>query len=124
MSDVTRILEQIEVGDELAAEQLLPLVYNELRKLAVAQIVRSALDRRCKRPPSCTRRTFAWWTSNSPSSGRVGATSLKRRPRRCARILIERAPGNTGRSGGDWHRVDFENLDAATSVTPDQFVGA
>jgi hypothetical protein len=34
MSEVTRILEVIEDGDPAAAEQLLPLVYDELRKLA------------------------------------------------------------------------------------------
>ena len=34
MSDVTQILSQIEDGDGHAAEQLLPLVYDELRKLA------------------------------------------------------------------------------------------
>ncbi len=34
MSEVTRILSAIEHGDQQAAEQLLPLVYNELRKLA------------------------------------------------------------------------------------------
>ena len=34
MSEVTRILSQIESGDPVAAEQLLPLVYQELRKLA------------------------------------------------------------------------------------------
>ena len=39
MSDVTRILSQIESGDPLAAEQLLPLVYEELRKLAAAKMV-------------------------------------------------------------------------------------
>ncbi len=39
MSDVTRILSQIESGDALAAEQLLPLVYEELRKLAAAKMV-------------------------------------------------------------------------------------
>ena len=38
MSDVTRILSQIEQGDPRAAEQLLPLVYNELRKLAAAKL--------------------------------------------------------------------------------------
>ena len=38
MSDVTRILSQIESGDPLAAEQLLPLVYEELRKLAAAKL--------------------------------------------------------------------------------------
>ena len=38
MSDVTQILSQIESGDPSAAEQLLPLVYNELRKLAAARL--------------------------------------------------------------------------------------
>ena len=38
MSDVTRILSQIESGDPSAAEQLLPLVYDELRKLAAARL--------------------------------------------------------------------------------------
>jgi RNA polymerase sigma factor (TIGR02999 family) len=38
MSDVTHILSQIESGDPSAAEQLLPLVYEELRKLAAARL--------------------------------------------------------------------------------------
>jgi len=38
MSDVTRILSQIESGDPSAAEKLLPLVYEELRKLAAAKL--------------------------------------------------------------------------------------
>lgn len=38
MSDVTRILSAIENGDAKAAEQLLPLVYEELRKLAAAKM--------------------------------------------------------------------------------------
>jgi RNA polymerase sigma factor (sigma-70 family) len=38
MSDVTRILSRIESGDPSAAEQLLPLVYEELRKLAAARL--------------------------------------------------------------------------------------
>ena len=38
MSDVTRILSQIEAGDPSAVEQLLPLVYDELRKLAAARL--------------------------------------------------------------------------------------
>jgi RNA polymerase sigma factor (TIGR02999 family) len=39
MTDVTRILSQIEAGDPRAAEELLPLVYDELRKLAAARLV-------------------------------------------------------------------------------------
>jgi RNA polymerase sigma factor (TIGR02999 family) len=38
MSNVTKILSQIESGDPSAAEQLLPLVYDELRKLAAAKL--------------------------------------------------------------------------------------
>ena len=38
MSDVTRLLSQIEQGDPQAAEKLLPLVYDELRKLAAARM--------------------------------------------------------------------------------------
>src|SRR5438094_7465066 len=38
MSDVTRILDAIEEGDLHAAEQLLPLVYDELRKLAAQKL--------------------------------------------------------------------------------------
>jgi len=38
MSDVTRILSQIESGDPSAAEKLLPLVYDELRKLAASKL--------------------------------------------------------------------------------------
>ena len=38
MTDVTRILSQIEQGDSHAADRLLPLVYNELRDLAAARL--------------------------------------------------------------------------------------
>ena len=38
MNDVTQILSQIEQGDPSAAERLLPLVYDELRKLAAAKL--------------------------------------------------------------------------------------
>ena len=38
MSDVTHILNAIDAGDPQAAQQLLPLVYDELRKLAAAKL--------------------------------------------------------------------------------------
>ena len=40
MNEVTRILSAIEQGNPKATEQLLPLVYNELRKLAAAKLAR------------------------------------------------------------------------------------
>lgn len=42
MSDVTHILSQIESGDPSAADQLLPLVYDELRKLAAVRMLRES----------------------------------------------------------------------------------
>ena len=42
MSDVTQILERVEKGDGKAAEELLPLVYEELRKLAAAKMAQEA----------------------------------------------------------------------------------
>ena len=42
MSDLTRVLQSVEQGDVQAAEQLLPLVYHELRKLAAARMAHEA----------------------------------------------------------------------------------
>ncbi|MCX6930928.1 MAG: sigma-70 family RNA polymerase sigma factor [Verrucomicrobia bacterium] len=42
MSDVTSILDRVEQGDPRAAEELLPLVYDELRKLAAARMAHEA----------------------------------------------------------------------------------
>lgn len=44
MSDVTLILQQIDSGDPSAAEKLLPLVYDELRKLAAARMAAESPD--------------------------------------------------------------------------------
>jgi RNA polymerase sigma factor (TIGR02999 family) len=44
MSDVTHILSQVEAGDPSAAEKLLPIVYDELRKLAAARMVNERSD--------------------------------------------------------------------------------
>lgn len=44
MTDVTLILQQIEGGDRSAAEKLLPLVYDELRKLAAARMAAESPD--------------------------------------------------------------------------------
>jgi RNA polymerase sigma factor (TIGR02999 family) len=42
MSDVTRLLDAAATGDTAAAEDLLPLVYDELRKLAATRLAREA----------------------------------------------------------------------------------
>jgi len=49
LSDVTRILESIEQGDPKAADELLPLVYEELRKLAASRFRQAVHDSLCQR---------------------------------------------------------------------------
>jgi hypothetical protein len=49
MSDVTRILSQIDAGEPRAAEQLLPLAYDELRTLGAAKLNHEQPCRRFRR---------------------------------------------------------------------------
>jgi hypothetical protein len=42
MSELTQILERVQKGDQLAAGEILPVVYDELRKLAAQKIAREA----------------------------------------------------------------------------------
>jgi RNA polymerase sigma factor (TIGR02999 family) len=133
MSDVTGILSQIEQGDPRAAEQLLPLVYDELRKLAAARLaqeqpgqtlqatslvheayLRLVGGERRGVSPTCSDNAPQW---NSRGHFFAAAAEAMRR------ILVERARGKAReKRGGDWHRVDFEELDVTSSVTPHQLV--
>jgi RNA polymerase sigma factor (TIGR02999 family) len=123
MSDVTRILEQIERGDGVATERLLPLVYDELRRLASAQMGKerpgqtlqaTALVHEAYLRLVDVERAQQW-----KSRGHFFAAAAQA----MRRVLIEHARGkHREKRGGDWKRVDFENLDPASSVTPDQLV--
>jgi len=81
MSEVTRILSAIEQGDPHAPEQLLPLVYDELRKLAAAKLAQekgngnvegSIADQLSKGARLCCSRPGCE-TGNRPHSRRAGA---------------------------------------------------
>lgn len=55
MNDITQILNAIESGDSRAAGQLLPLVYDELRKLAAAQLANEKPGQTSSQPRSSTK---------------------------------------------------------------------
>jgi DNA-binding GntR family transcriptional regulator len=57
--DLSRILAAIERGDRQAADELLPLVYAELRELAARAMSQERPGATLLRQPSCTRRTCA-----------------------------------------------------------------
>jgi len=80
VADVTRILSQIELGDPAAAEQLLPLVYDELRKLAAAKLAQ-------EKPGQTLQATALVHEAYGPAKVvgfQVVVTSSLRRLRRCA----------------------------------------
>ena len=129
MSDVTRILSQIEHGDPAAAEQLLPLVYEELRKLAAAKLahekpgqtlqatalVHEAYLRLVGQESGDRGQELARW--NSRGHFFSAASEAMRR------ILIESARRRQQvKRGGDRVRVDLDAADAVSKITPDQLL--
>jgi RNA polymerase sigma factor (TIGR02999 family) len=112
MSDVTSILQAIESGDPKAAEELLPLVYDELRKLAVAKLAREGAGQTLQATALVHEayirlvdvdRAQPW-----NSRGHVFAAAGEA----MRRILVERARQRLRmKHGGERRRIDLPNLD-------------
>jgi RNA polymerase sigma factor (TIGR02999 family) len=123
MTDITRILSAIEQGDPHAAGQLLPLVYDELRRLAAQKLAREQPGQTLQ-ATALVHEAYLRLVDDEParpwnSRGHFFAAAAEA----MRRILIESARGKAReKRGGDWRRVDFEELDVTTSVTPDQLV--
>ena len=126
MSDVTRLLSQIESGDPSAAEQLLPLVYEELRKLAAAKLAQEKPGQTLQatalvhevylRLMGANMGGLVPSASNWDSRGHFFAAAAEA----MRRILINRAR-DRGRlkRGGDWHSVNLDQIEVALD-TPDE----
>jgi RNA polymerase sigma factor (TIGR02999 family) len=121
MSDVTQILSAIELGDPHATEQLLPLVYGELRKLAAAKLAQekpgqtlqaTALVHEAFIRLVDTERVQFW-----KSRGHFFAAAAEA----MRRILVENAR-RKGRlaHGGGRHRVELLDVNPAKSAAPDE----
>jgi RNA polymerase sigma factor (TIGR02999 family) len=128
MSEVTRIMSAIEQGDPRAAEQLLPLVYEELRQLAAHKLAR-------ERPGQTLQTTSLVHEAYLRLVGSEGAAG-SREPRwdsrghffaaaaeAMRRILIDRArEKRSEKRGGTRKRLDIDAVDLATTATPDQLL--
>src|SRR3954465_14102669 len=121
MTDVTHILSAIEQGDPHAARQLLPLVYDELRKLAAQRLAQ-------ERPGQTLQATalvheaylrMVGAAPGQPWSGRGHFFAAAAEAMR--RILINRArdKGRQKRGGGG-QRVDLDLLIAADQASGEQ----
>lgn len=119
MTGVTQILSQIESRDPAAAEQLLPLVYDELKKLAAARLAHekpgqtlqaTALVHEAYLKLVDVDKARHW---NSRGHFFAAAAEAMRR------ILINRARDkNRLKRGGHMHRIDLEKIELAID-TPD-----
>src|ERR1051326_5476326 len=114
--DVTRVLGAIAAGDRLASEELLPLVYNELRKLARSQMDREPAGHTLQ-PTALVHEAYMRLVGDDPGSDpkwdsrghffAAAATAMRR-------ILVERARRHGRiRHGGDRKREALSD-DAAT----------
>jgi RNA polymerase sigma factor (TIGR02999 family) len=128
MTEVTRILSAIEHGDPSAAEQLLPLVYDELRRLAAQKLaqekpgqtlqatalVHEAYVRLVGSGETAVGKEHRW-----DSRGHFFAAAAEA----MRRILIDRARlKSAAKRRGGRKRLDIDAIDLATQATPDQLL--
>ena len=123
MSEVTRILSAIERGDPQAAAQLLPLVYDELRKLAAQRMAQEApgqtLQATALVHEAYLRLVGAEQAQHWNSRGHFFAAAAEA----MRRILVESARHKQRlRHGGTLQRHDLKALDPASPQTPDDLV--
>jgi RNA polymerase sigma factor (TIGR02999 family) len=111
MNDVTCILSAIEKGDPKAPEQLLPLVYEELRKLAAQRLARESPGQTLQATALVHEAYLRLIGSETPSwNGRGHFFSAAAEAMR--RILIENARRKRAeKHGGDLQRVDLGDVD-------------
>ena len=123
MSDVTQILSQIEQGDPAAAEKLLPLVYDELRKLAAAKLAHEKPGQTLQATALVHEAYMRMvGTSDGPnwnSRGHFfGAAAEAMR-----RILLNHARDKaTIKRGVDWQRVSLDAIVIPGAVDPAKLV--
>lgn len=115
MNDVTRILAALEQGDPHAADQLLPLVYDELRKLAASKMAQERPGQTLQ-PTALVHEAFLRLVGQAPNRswdhrGHFFAAAAEA----MRRILVENARRKRGpRHGGGHRRVeaDLDNFQA------------
>ena len=116
MSQLTRVLDQIQQGDEIAAEELLPLVYEELRKLAAHKMAGETPGQTLQ-PTALVHE--AWLRLTGPASktwdnhGHFFAAAAEA----MRRILIERARAKSRLRRGN--RAEHVSLDHVTIASED-----
>lgn len=122
MSDVTRILGAIQQGDPEAADQLLPLVYDELRKLAAAKMGGEAQEHTLQ-PTALVHEAWLSLISNESAKWDGRAHFFGAAAEAMRRILINSARRRQARRhGGDQQRLDVHELEIAVNGKDDEML--
>src|SRR6185295_12143074 len=119
MSDVTRILERVEQGEPKAAEELLPLVYEELRKLAAAKMAQQAPGQTLQ-ATALVHEAYLRLTGGVRDQWQDRAHFFRAAAEAMRCILIENARSKSRwKRGGRLERVELEGLELAAATPPD-----
>jgi RNA polymerase sigma factor (TIGR02999 family) len=114
---VTRLLDAVHDGNSQAAEQLLPLVYDELRKLAAARMANESASHTLQ-PTALVHEAWlrlAGANARTPFTNRAHFFAAAAEAMR--RILIERARAKaTQKRGNNLTRISLENVDVASDA--------
>ena len=119
MSDVTRILDAIQQGDPKATEELLPLVYEELRKLAAHKMANEAPGQTLQ-PTALVHEAWLRLTGNENQEWNGRGHFFAAAAEAMRRILVENARRKQRvKHGGAMQRIDLTTLDVAI-ITHDE----
>jgi RNA polymerase sigma factor (TIGR02999 family) len=119
MSDITLILGRVEQGDPNAAEELLPLVYEELRKLAAAKMAGEAPGQTLQ-PTALVHEAWLRLAGAQHQQWNSRGHFFAAAAEAMRRILIDKARRKARvRHGKDLVRVDLDRVDVAVETEPD-----
>jgi RNA polymerase sigma factor (TIGR02999 family) len=120
MSDVTRLLGAAAAGDRKAAADLLPLVYDELRKLAAARMAAESPDQTLQ-PTALVHEAYLRLLGDQQFDGRGHFFAAAAEAMR--RILVDAARRKrTHKHGGHRRRVELPDIPARPEVADEQLL--
>jgi len=119
MSDVTRILDRVEQGDPQAAAELLPLVYEELRRLAASKMAHQAPGQTLQ-ATALVHEAYLRLTGGGRDQWQDRAHFFRAAADAMRCILVEKARRKSRwKRGGRLERVAIEGLELAADTPPD-----
>ena len=120
MNDITLMLEAVAAGDKQASEQLLPLVYDELRRLAGARMGREAAGHTLQ-PTALVHEAWLRMVGDGRQSWQNRAQFFGAAAEAMRRILIERARRKSRlKRGSGQVLLDIADLDVAAAMPDDK----